>query len=150
MIFYKLPNITRKLQRLCGKLKTLMKLASFKAGYIIKVLDTEEKIIQLQQAMKKSSEVTKNPCNTNVDKELQKHFKALEPQLIKGLERVEIKVFISEILDDCLSVLTDKGLIQRNHSGWYVEFKNGESAIIKFMDLAIESLLNGEPAIVID
>lgn len=60
--------------------------------------------------------------------------------MIINLARVNIKLILSEIIDDSLSMLTNKGLIQRNLDGWYVDLRNGISAKIKYMDVAIESL----------
>ncbi|MGB6298004.1 MAG: hypothetical protein WBF90_17705 [Rivularia sp. (in: cyanobacteria)] len=60
------------------------------------------------------------------------------------MKRVELTVILSELFDDCLSVLTDKGLIQYSSDGWFVDFRNGKTARFKFMYVAVESLFTGK------
>lgn len=148
MIFYKLPTITKKLQRLFGRLKTLIKLASIRRKYIIHVLDVEQKIAHLEQIRQNTSINQIKPQGENSQKdnpvwEMQSYLKSLEPSLIEFLKRVELTVILSELFDDCLSVLTDKGLIQYSSDGWFVDFRNGKTARFKFMDVAVESLFTG-------
>lgn len=149
MIFYKLSTITKKLQRLFGRLKTLTKLASIRRRYIIHVLDVEQKIARLEQIRQNTSINQTKPQKENSQKEnnavweMQSYLKFLEPLLIKFLERVELTVILSELFDDCLSVLTDKGLIQYSADGWFVDFRNGKTATFKLMDVAVESLFTG-------
>lgn len=146
MIFYKLSTITKKLQQLFRRLKTLIKLASIRGRYIINVLDVEQKIARLEQIRQNTSINQIKPQGENSQKEnnpvweMQSYLKSLEPSLIKSLERVELTVILSELFDDCLSVLTDKGLIQYSEHGWFVDFRNGKTATFKLMDIAVESL----------
>ena len=163
MIFYKLPKITKKLQRLCGRLKTLIKLASFKARYVVQILDTEEKIAYLEK-LRKNFSVTKGvkPSNTEKKtvkqlghippKKLAEDFKTYlefqEAKLFQFLEKCEIKVALSEIFDDCLSVLTEKGHIQLGIEGWQIRLsENSMILTTRFMDLAVESLMHQEDRI---
>ena len=141
MIFYKLPTITKKIQRLYGRLKTLTKLASYKSRYIIQILDIEEKIAIFQQLLQKREKENSSQKDTQKIWNQREYLKILEKEMIGNLARVDIKLILSEIIDDSLSMLTDKGLIQRNLDGWYVKLRNGVSATIKYMDVAIESLI---------
>lgn len=141
MIFYKLPTIAKKNQRLYGKLKVLTKLASYKSRYIIQIFDIEEKIARLKQMLQKPQKDNSQQENTQRVWNQQEYLKFLETEMIRDLARFNIKVILSEIIDDSLSMLTDRGLIQRNLDSWYVELRNGISAIIKYMDVAIESLI---------
>ncbi len=149
MIFYKLPTITKKLQRLFGRLKTLIKLASIRGRYIIDVLDVEQKIARLEQMRQNTSINQVKPQGENSQKknnpvwEMESYLKFLEPSLMKSLKRAELTVILSELFDDCLSVLTNKGLIQYSTNGWFVDFRNGKTATFKFMDIAVESLFTG-------
>lgn len=141
MIFYRLPTITKKIHRLYGRLKTLTKLASYKSRYIIQILDIEEKISRLQQLLQKLGKDNSPQKDTQKVWNQQEYLKFLETEMIRNLMRFNIKVILSEIIDDSLSMLTDKGLIQRNLNGWYVDLRNGISAIVQYMDVAIESLI---------
>lgn len=141
MIFYKLPTITKKIHRLYGRLKTLTKLASYKSRYIIQILDIEEKIACLKQLLQKRKKDNSQQKHTEQVWNQQEYLKFLETELVRTLARFNIKVILSEIIDDSLSMLTDKGLMQRNLDSWYVDFRNGISATIKYMDVAIESLI---------
>ncbi|MEL6462292.1 MAG: hypothetical protein AAFQ91_29415 [Cyanobacteria bacterium J06621_15] len=140
MIFYKLPTIAKKIQRLYGRLKTLTKLASYKSRYIIQILDVEERISCLKQLLQKREKDNSPQKDTQKVWNQQEYLKFLEKEMIINLARVNIKLILSEIIDDSLSMLTNKGLIQRNLDGWYVDLRNGISAKIKYMDVAIESL----------
>jgi hypothetical protein len=150
MIFYKLSTITKKLQQLFGRLKTLIKLASIRRKYIIHVLDVEQKIVRLEQIRQNTSINQIKSQGENSQKEnnpvweMQSYLKSLEPSLIEFLKRVELTVILSELFDDCLSVLTDKGLIQYSSDGWFVDFRNGKTARFKFMYVAVESLFTGK------
>lgn len=141
MIFYKLTTITKKIQRLYGKLKVLTKLASYKSRYIIQIFDIEEKIARLKQMLQKPQKDNSQQENTQRVWNQQEYLKFIETEMIRDLARFNIKVILSEIIDDSLSMLTDRGLIQRNLDSWYVELRNGISATIKYMDVAIESLI---------
>ena len=141
MIFYKLPTITKKIQRLYGRLKTLTKLASYRSRYIIQILDIEEKIAIFQQLLQKREKENSSQKDTQKIWNQREYLKILEKEMIGNLARVDIKLILSEIINDSLSMLTDKGLIQRNLDGWYVKLRNGISATIKYMDIAIESLI---------
>ena len=141
MIFYKLTTITKKIQRLYGKLKVLTKLASYKSRYIIQIFDIEGKIARLKQMLQKPQKDNSQQENTQRVWNQQEYLKFIETEMIRDLARFNIKVILSEIIDDSLSMLTDRGLIQRNLDSWYVELRNGISATIKYMDVAIESLI---------
>lgn len=151
MIFYKLSNVTKKIKRLRGRLTVLIRLAAFKTRYIIQVLEIEEKIARLEMRLHKNfisnevqSEKENSQKGSGLVHEHQSYLRFLEPRLIEALAQVDITVILSETIDDCLSMLTDKGLIQRNIYGWYIDLKNGITATMRFMDIAVESLKRSE------
>ncbi|MEM1394656.1 MAG: hypothetical protein AAGG00_15465 [Cyanobacteria bacterium P01_H01_bin.150] len=158
MIFYKLPKIAKKISILAGRIKNLIKLIEksiLKKRYVIQVLEAEEKIAKLEQTRENvlpskgvlTSRIEKiKPAEPNhvTPKQLSEDFETYlrfeEERLFQYLDKGGIKVILSELLDDCLSVLTDKGHVLLDKEGWEVTCTNQEKFKSRFLDLAIEPL----------
>ena len=72
------------------------------------------------------------------------YLKTEEDRLFKLLDKYGIKIVLSELFEDCLSVLTDKGHVLLDVSGWEVTCANQQSFKSRFLDLAIASLWHQE------
>ena len=165
MIFYKLPKIAKKISILAGRIKNLIKLvesAILKKKYIIQILEAEDKIAELEKIRSEVSlskgvkthipltpKINNNLGNNHITpgqlaEDFETYLKFEEKNLLKLLERWGIKIILSELLDDCLSVLTDKGHIMLDVSGWeVVRSSNQRSFKSRFLDLAVEFLVLG-------
>lgn len=168
MIFYKLPKIAKKISILAGRIKNLVKLIEkgiLKNKYVIQVLEAEDKISELEKVRNEVSltkgvkqkvpltpKVNKNNLekleklenNHITPKQLAEDFslylKLEENNLLEYLEKWGIKVVLSEMFDDCLSVLTDKGHVMLDVNGWEVTCINQKTFKSRFLDLVIASL----------
>ena len=161
MIFYKLPKIAKKISILAGRIKNLIKLvesAILKKKYIIQILEAEDKIAELEKirsevslskGVKTHIPLTPKINNNHITpRQLAEDFEAYlkfeREKLLNLLEKWGIKVILSELFDDCLSVLTDKGRLALDVSGWeVVRSSNQKSFKSRFLDLAVEFLVLG-------
>ena len=150
--FHKLSTILKKINIAYGRLKTVTNLAHSFKRYVVKILDTEVQIrkledLRLKVSLARSQQITeakrqraKHITPKEISSDFNLYLSTLEPRLMKLLDMWGIGVVLKEMFEDCLSVLTSRGHIQYEVSGWQVTCKSGLIVKTMHLDLAVESL----------